>query len=82
MGMATFTDDTELVRLEFRLLRSLFQELKSTAFKGNSFFCELSMGMTGDYEVAVEEGSTMVRIGSFIFGNGGGTPGALCAPTE
>lgn len=69
MGMATFTEDMEEVRQEFRLLRSLFEELKSTAFKDNSFFCELSMGMTGDYEAAMEEGSTIVRIGSFIFGS-------------
>ncbi|MDR1938617.1 MAG: YggS family pyridoxal phosphate-dependent enzyme [Tannerellaceae bacterium] len=68
MGMATFTDDREQVRNEFRTLCSLFKELKSSFFENSNDFTELSMGMTGDYEIAISEGSTMVRIGSYIFG--------------
>ncbi|MDR1645203.1 MAG: YggS family pyridoxal phosphate-dependent enzyme [Tannerellaceae bacterium] len=67
MGMATFTDDKEQVRKEFRSLYSLFGELKSSFFESSGDFTEVSMGMTGDYEIAISEGSTMVRIGSFIF---------------
>jgi pyridoxal phosphate enzyme (YggS family) len=65
MGMATFTDDVEQVRSEFRSLRTLFDELKPLA--GDSFDT-LSMGMSGDFPVAVQEGSTLIRIGSSIFG--------------
>ncbi|MEI7676957.1 MAG: YggS family pyridoxal phosphate-dependent enzyme [Bacteroidales bacterium] len=68
MGMATLTDNTEQVRNEFRSLRNLFLELKSTTFQENNYFCELSMGMSDDYRLAIEEGSTLVRIGSTIFG--------------
>lgn len=68
MGMATFTDDREQIRKEFRLLRSLYDECKAGCFAGEPSFRELSMGMSGDYPVAIEEGSTMVRIGSVIFG--------------
>ncbi|WP_373519108.1 YggS family pyridoxal phosphate-dependent enzyme [Pricia sp.] len=64
MGMATFTDDDNQVRREFKQLKSLFDELKSELPKINT----LSMGMSGDYKIAIEEGSTMVRIGSSIFG--------------
>ncbi len=64
MGMATFTDDKSQVRREFRQLNSLFNELKSQ-FPDIS---TLSMGMSGDYKIAIEEGSTMVRLGSSIFG--------------
>ncbi|KAA2217060.1 YggS family pyridoxal phosphate-dependent enzyme [Maribacter flavus] len=64
MGMATFTDDMEQVRREFRTLNRLFRELKNTLPQ----IAILSMGMSGDYTVAIEEGSTMVRIGSSIFG--------------
>lgn len=64
MGMATFTDDMAQVRREFKSLNSLFTSLKSGLTKMNI----LSMGMSGDYEIAIEEGSTMVRIGSSIFG--------------
>jgi len=66
MGMATFTDNTEQVKNEFRLLKSIFDELKSHA---DSEFTILSMGMSDDFRLAIEEGSTMVRIGSSIFGN-------------
>ncbi|MCU0456525.1 MAG: YggS family pyridoxal phosphate-dependent enzyme [Bacteroidales bacterium] len=68
MGMATFTDDTELVRKEFRCLSDYFNLLKNKYFRDIPWFCELSMGMSGDYNTAIEEGSTMVRIGSIIFG--------------
>jgi pyridoxal phosphate enzyme (YggS family) len=68
MGMATLTDNTAQVRNEFGSLRNLFLELKSTIFQENNYFCELSMGMSDDYRIAIEEGSTLVRIGSTIFG--------------
>ena len=68
MGMATFTDDTALVRREFKSLKRIFDDLKTQYFAENEEFREVSMGMSGDWEVAVEEGSTMVRIGSLIFG--------------
>jgi len=68
MGMATFTDNTEQVREEFRTLENYFQIVKSHYFKFNEAFKHISMGMSGDYEIAVEEGSTMVRVGSAIFG--------------
>ncbi|MBO6536858.1 MAG: YggS family pyridoxal phosphate-dependent enzyme [Balneolaceae bacterium] len=67
MGMARFVDDPEEVRDEFKLLKSAFdahQHLNG----GNIDLTELSMGMSNDFEVAIEEGSTMVRIGSAIFG--------------
>ncbi len=67
MGMATFTDDTEKIRSEFRGLRQLFEKIKSQFDLGPSF-TELSIGMTGDYKIALEEGATMVRIGSKVFG--------------
>ncbi|TLP81292.1 YggS family pyridoxal phosphate-dependent enzyme [Maribacter sp. ACAM166] len=65
MGMATFTDDMNQVRREFKSLKSLFDKLKNK-YKD---FSILSMGMSGDYTIAIEEGSTMVRIGSSIFGS-------------
>lgn len=68
MGMATFTDDMEQVRQEFRGLNRFFQKLKNGYFSSQDQFKALSMGMSGDYEIAVEEGSTMVRVGSAIFG--------------
>jgi pyridoxal phosphate enzyme (YggS family) len=69
MGMATFTDDAEQIRSEFEQLASLFKQLKKTYFSENDDFKELSMGMSDDYPLAVESGSTMVRIGSKIFGS-------------
>lgn len=68
MGMATFTDDETQIRKEFAALKSYFDNLKTNYFSGNPQFREISMGMSGDYLIAVEEGSTMVRIGSTIFG--------------
>ncbi|HER07514.1 MAG TPA: YggS family pyridoxal phosphate-dependent enzyme [Bacteroides sp.] len=69
MGMATFTEDDVQVRKEFRFLKELFDRMKQSAFAGRDDFNQLSMGMSGDYRLAVEEGSTMVRIGSLIFGS-------------
>lgn len=68
MGMATFTDNTDQVRAEFRHLRRIFERLRTTYFAGAPHFREISMGMSSDWEIAVEEGSTIVRIGSLIFG--------------
>jgi pyridoxal phosphate enzyme (YggS family) len=70
MGMATFTDDKEQVREEFQSLAATFKKIKENKLLSSRHdFTELSMGMTGDYEIALEEGSTMVRIGSAIFGS-------------
>ncbi len=68
MGMATFTDNTEQVRNEFRLLKTYFYEMKEKYFSEEETFREISMGMSDDYKIAIEEGSTMVRIGTKIFG--------------
>ncbi len=68
MGMATFTDDEEKVRSEFKQLKRYFDELKKKYFSDDDEFNEVSMGMTNDYKIAIEEGSTIVRIGSAIFG--------------
>lgn len=68
MGMATNTDSIDQVRAEFSSLSSLFDELKSAFFVSDEAFCELSMGMSDDYPEAIEAGSTLVRVGSKIFG--------------
>jgi pyridoxal phosphate enzyme (YggS family) len=68
MGMATFTSDTARVKKEFVYLRNCFNSLKNNYFSSIREFREISMGMSGDYIIAIEEGSTMVRIGSLIFG--------------
>ncbi len=68
MGMATFTCDKEIVAGEFAYLSALFKRVKEEFFKSDDFFQELSMGMSADYAVAIEHGSTLVRIGSLIFG--------------
>jgi PLP dependent protein len=69
MGMATFTDDKAQVRKEFQSLKNLFEKVKTdTTFPSLIKMQELSMGMSGDFSIALEEGSTMVRIGSTIFG--------------
>ena len=67
MGMASFTDDEKIVRKEFNDLKSLFDQFSSSSIH-NSPFTILSMGMSGDYKIAIEEGSNMVRIGSLLFG--------------
>jgi len=68
MGMATFTSDILQVQGEFRSLAALFDELKEKYFYSDDYFREISMGMSGDYELAISEGSTMIRVGSLIFG--------------
>ena len=68
MGMATNTHDGKQVEEEFRALKSLFEEVKASIQSSNLAMSELSMGMSGDYEIALREGSTMVRVGSAIFG--------------
>jgi pyridoxal phosphate enzyme (YggS family) len=68
MGMATYTDDMELVRTEFRKLSTIFNTLSMNYFAGDTEFNELSMGMSHDYAIAIEEGATLIRIGSSIFG--------------
>ncbi|MBK7628166.1 MAG: YggS family pyridoxal phosphate-dependent enzyme [Bacteroidales bacterium] len=68
MGMATFTSDMDKVRKEFGFLAGCFKTLKEKYFSSSPHFKEISMGMSGDFEAAIGEGSTMVRIGSLIFG--------------
>lgn len=68
MGMATFSDNEALVRQEFRSLKKFYTELKKTYFADDQSFCEISMGMSHDYPIAIEEGATLVRIGTSIFG--------------
>lgn len=68
MGMATFTEDEEKIRKEFRSLAELKAELSAASHFSNFQLEELSMGMSGDYRIAVEEGSTLVRMGSAVFG--------------
>ncbi len=68
MGMATFTDNQQQVRAEFAKLRSIFELLQAGFFREKPYFKEISMGMSDDYRIALEEGSTMVRIGSLLFG--------------
>lgn len=68
MGMATFTDDVNQIKREFYSLHVLFQKLKLAFFSENETFKEISMGMSHDYLYAIENGSTLVRVGSAIFG--------------
>ena len=68
MGMATFTTNETQVRSEFKSLNTYFKELKLTFFPNSKTFKEISMGMSNDYKIAIEEGSTLVRVGSSIFG--------------
>ena len=68
MGMATFTYDEDVLKKEFSTLREIFHTLKVKHFAGNESFKEISMGMSGDYKLAIEEGSTNVRVGTAIFG--------------
>ena len=68
MGIATFTDDAAQVRAEFAALRGHFAHIKATYFAADAGFREISMGMSGDYALALAEGSTLVRVGSAIFG--------------
>lgn len=68
MGMATHTDNEEEIRREFVSLKDFFDEIKKTHFNGDEAFKEISMGMSEDYLIAIQAGSTMVRVGSKIFG--------------
>lgn len=68
MGMATFTNNEEQVRQEFRTLKGHFETLKGQFFANKASFKEVSMGMSGDYAIALEEGSTLIRVGSLLFG--------------
>lgn len=69
MGMATFTDDKEQVSREFTTLHQLFSKIKNKYFSAESTFKEISMGMSDDFHQAIDAGSTMVRVGSLIFGS-------------
>jgi pyridoxal phosphate enzyme (YggS family) len=68
MGMATYTENSEQIRNEFKLLNTIFKALKNEYFSGVKSFTEISMGMSDDYQIAIEEGSTLIRVGSKIFG--------------
>lgn len=68
MGMASLTTDEAQIHREFRTLREYFENLKKNHFQAQNSFKEISMGMTSDYRIAIEEGSTMIRVGSAIFG--------------
>ena len=68
MGMASYTDNEQQVTNEFKSLKDIFTVLKEKYFSTNNNFSEISMGMSGDYPIAIEQGSTMVRVGSSIFG--------------
>jgi PLP dependent protein len=69
MGMASFVNDANQIRNEFRSLKNAFDQLKSNYFSNDADFKEISMGMSGDYQLAIEEGSTIIRVGSIIFGH-------------
>ncbi len=69
MGMATFTDDQKQVEQEFRKLKKYFDSIKNKYFSQKDAFKEVSMGMSDDFQIGIEQGSTMVRIGSAIFGS-------------
>ncbi len=68
MGMATNTENKEIIKNEFLNLKSIHESLKSSFFKNDENFKEISMGMSGDYGIAADCGSTMIRVGSLIFG--------------
>jgi pyridoxal phosphate enzyme (YggS family) len=68
MGIATNTENIKKIAEEFYELRTLFKGIKTSFFRNNDYFTELSMGMSSDYKIAIEQGSTMVRLGSTIFG--------------
>lgn len=68
MGMASNTDDMAQIRAEFGTLARIFDEVRTRHFASDPAFCELSMGMSHDYPLAIEAGSTLVRVGSRIFG--------------
>lgn len=67
MGMATFTDDAKIIRSEFKSLKSIFEEVKRLHIFPDEQFIDLSIGMSSDYKIALEEGSSMLRIGTLVF---------------
>ena len=69
MGMATNTENTQLIHQEFSFLKQLSDKLKATYSSTQHPLQEISMGMSSDFEIAIEEGSTMIRVGSHIFGS-------------
>lgn len=69
MGMATNTQDEQIIRTEFKELKNTFESVKKTILLSKENFNELSMGMSSDYKIAIQEGSTMIRIGSLLFGS-------------
>ena len=68
MGMATYTENENQIRNEFKLLKTIFNTLKNEYFSDDKNFSQISMGMSDDYQIAIEEGSTLIRVGSKIFG--------------
>jgi PLP dependent protein len=68
MGMASYVEDEKQVRSEFRSLKNIFDNLKMQYFSQSEHFKEISMGMSGDYKIAIEEGSTIIRTGTLLFG--------------
>ncbi|MGD9492316.1 MAG: YggS family pyridoxal phosphate-dependent enzyme [Bacteroidales bacterium] len=68
MGMGSFSNDATITRSEYHLMKTVFDRLKANVFADCDSFCEISMGMSHDYGIAIEEGSTLVRVGTFIFG--------------
>ena len=68
MGIATNTDNQKMIEDEFYELNTFFHGIKQSFFRKDDFFKEISMGMSGDYKLAMDQGSTMIRVGSTIFG--------------
>jgi hypothetical protein len=68
MGMATFTNDTKQIEVEFEHLKNIFDEIKKNYLSHQNSFSQISMGMSSDYKIAIAKGSTMIRVGSSIFG--------------
>ena len=69
MGIATNTKSERVIKEEFYELKTLFTGIKTSFFKEDEAFKEVSMGMSSDYKIAISQGSTMIRVGSLIFGN-------------
>jgi pyridoxal phosphate enzyme (YggS family) len=69
MAMASFTDNLEQVRQEFKTVKSIFNKMKAQYFQDSTDFQSISMGMSNDYAIAIEEGSTIIRVGSKLFGS-------------
>lgn len=67
MAMATFTEDEPKIRSEFQAVRKLFEESRDSPYTDPSIFTEISMGMSSDYKIALESGSTLIRVGSLLF---------------